>query len=80
MPGRSGDYDAGGMVWGSMIDKKLFGGSGLPTGPSFRAGRPVGQCSGSIGPRAIRCLRSLANADWSPAPLEYVYVDYLAGR
>ena len=32
MPGRSGDYDAGGMVWGSMIGKKLFGGSGLPFG------------------------------------------------
>ena len=32
MPGRSGDYDAGGMVWGSMIGKKLFGGSGLPPG------------------------------------------------
>jgi len=32
MPGRSGDYDAREMVRGSMIGKKLFGGSGLPTG------------------------------------------------
>jgi hypothetical protein len=31
MPGRSGDYDAGEMVRGSMIGKKLFGGSRLPT-------------------------------------------------
>jgi hypothetical protein len=43
MPGGSGDYDAGGMVWGSMIGKKLFGGSGLPSGPGLASGC----CSGS---------------------------------
>ncbi len=50
MPGRGGDYDAGGMVRGSTIGKKLFGGSGLPFGHGggrLRAlvsggGRPVG--------------------------------------
>ena len=33
-----GDYDAGGMVWGSLIGKKLFGGSGLPSGPGLASG------------------------------------------
>jgi hypothetical protein len=42
MSGRSEDDDAGGMVWGSMIGKKLFGGSGLAhrAWPRFRAVPP----------------------------------------
>ena len=38
MSDRSEDDDAGGMVWGSMIGKKLFGGSRLPTGPGLASG------------------------------------------
>lgn len=38
MPGRSGDYDAGRVVREAMIGKKLFGGSGLPTGPGLAPG------------------------------------------
>jgi hypothetical protein len=38
MPCGSGNNDTGGMVWGSMIGKKLFGSSGLPSGrASFRS-------------------------------------------
>jgi len=38
MPGRSDDYDAGGMEWRSMIGKKHFGGSMLPSGPGLAPG------------------------------------------
>jgi len=51
MPGRSGDNDAGGMVWGSMIGKKHFGGSGL----AHRAGPRSGVTLGLGGPPAYSC-------------------------
>jgi hypothetical protein len=44
MLGRRGDCDAGWTVWGSLIGKKLFGGSGLPTGPG-----PAPECRSGSG-------------------------------
>lgn len=55
MPGRGGDYDAGGMVWGSMIGKKLFGEGGLPTWPGLALG------SGARA-RGLACARSRPGA------------------
>ena len=51
MPSRSGDYDAGGMVWGSMIGKKLLAGGGLPSGWASLLAVPLGLG----GPHARSC-------------------------
>jgi hypothetical protein len=79
MPGRSGDYDAGGMVWGSMIGKKLFGGSGLSSGPGLASGstprargpparaRVRAQEAGRAGCEGeLEIGRTVFRLDWSP--------------
>jgi hypothetical protein len=55
MPGRGGDNDAGGMVWGSMIGKKLFGKGGLPSMPGLAPG-------GAARARGLACARSCPGA------------------